>query len=109
MSKKIISKIEDEIVASAGLSVTRKSELMSLMGDLKKELANIEQHNFDKAVNIANLTGDSATKALKPATVNSSDTPFSELKNSVSEFEVTHPELVRIVNQICIMLSNIGI
>jgi hypothetical protein len=109
MAKNIISKIENEISVSSELSAKNKNELLTLMGELKNELQSVEQQHRDKAANIAKLTTDSTTAVLKNAKIFASDPTYNELRSAVAEFEVSHPDLVRVVNQICIMLSSIGI
>ncbi|MEI3003766.1 MAG: DUF4404 family protein [Victivallales bacterium] len=37
------------------------------------------------------------------------DVPAAELRDAVGDFEVTHPQVVKVINGICMMLSNLGI
>ncbi len=104
-----IKRIEARI-ARAKIPEAKRRELIALLDDLKKEIADIAGTNYDKATNIATLAEASSGVAV-------SDSPNPELlkmtldslDKSVEEFEVTHPALVRMINSLSMMLSNIGI
>lgn len=111
MAAETIKKIEKKIKDNSELEPNKKIELLELMGKLKLELQQLQKTDSCKALTIAELTGASTQNALKdqPGSEVTSGHPLKDLETSVEEFEVSHPELVRIINRICIMLSSIGI
>jgi hypothetical protein len=83
---------------------------MSLLKGLSEHIEKVAEQDGDKAESIENFTRISAHEVLrkeqKPELITLS---IEGLKQSVEDFEASHPELVRIVNRISIMLSDIGI
>lgn len=109
MAQETIDKISAQL-ANANITDEQKKELQSLLATLKNEIKVLEKTNGEEARSIASFTEISAHEATRteknPDLV---DVALKGMNYSVKEFEVTHPELVRIVNSISLMLSNIGI
>jgi glycine cleavage system protein P-like pyridoxal-binding family len=104
-----IKKLEEKIKSSPTLTPHHKEELLQLMSELQDELSGLEKTDASSAQDIAGKTGESTTKAISKPEKESVEESIDKLQNSVSEFEVSHPHLVQIINRICIMLSDIGI
>lgn len=107
MIRDTISKIEAKLQGASAISQEARAELLQLLGELKREITNVEA---DQARNIAghteNVTRHATAKARNPELLKRS---LQELSASVDGFEESHPGLVQVVNRICTTLSNIGI
>lgn len=104
-----LSKIETRIGQST-VQADSKAELLTLLGTLKSEVAELSKTHDEAAQSIAGFTQVSAHEAMReepnPALVKHS---LDGLAASVDGFEKSHPSLVAIVNRICTTLSNLGI
>lgn len=107
MSTNTVKKIEKTINETSGLSKQKKNELLELLGNLKTELQNLEKTHSANAKNIVGLAEHSTAKIAGKH--DGKAEAIQDLKSSVAEFEVSHPDLVQVINRICIMLSDIGI
>lgn len=107
-----INAIEEKIKHSQAIDQAGKDELLELLDELNTELTKLENSraNTGRGQDIVGKTGRFAEQVIagdgETSKVNQAG---SELRNSVAEFEVSHPKLVQIINRICIMLSDIGI
>jgi hypothetical protein len=109
MAQETIEKINRQL-QNANITAAQKKELQVLLATLKNEIKVLEKTNNEDARSIVGFTEISAHEATKTEkNPDLMDAALKGLNYSVKEFEVTHPELVRIVNSISIMLSNIGI
>jgi hypothetical protein len=110
MIEDTIGKIEARIQGTEAVDDGRKRELMDLLARLKSEVAELSKTHGDQAQSIAGFTELSAHEATRaeqnPQLLKLS---LEGLSSSVSEFEKSHPQLVRIVNAISNTLSNLGI
>lgn len=107
MIRDTISKIEARLQDTGALSDDARAELMSLLGDLKREIANVEPAvGQNIAGQTESLTRHATEESRNPELLKRS---LDELSASVSGFETSHPALVQVVNRICTTLSNIGI
>lgn len=109
MIQDTISKIETRI-GQSGVKDESKTELLTLLGTLKSEVAELSKTHDEVAQSIAGFTQVSAHEATRgepnPALVKHS---LDGLAASVEGFEKSNPRLVDIVNRICTTLSNLGI
>ena len=105
-----LSKIESRIHTADSVGQDRKRELLQLLATLKTEVAELSKTQTERAESIAGFTQVSAHEATRakqdPNLVRLS---VEGLRSSVSGFEDSHPNLVRIVNSISNTLSNLGI
>lgn len=109
MIQDTLSKIETRI-GQSGVKDDSKAELLTLLGTLKSEVAELSKTHGEQAQSIAGFTEVSTHEATReapnPALVRHS---LDGLSASVEGFEQSHPRLVDIVNRICTTLSNLGI
>ena len=106
MIRDTISKIEARLQGS-NLSDEARAELLTLLGELKREIATVEP---EVGQSIAGQTEHLARHATdEPRNPESLKRSLDELSASVDGFEKSHPGLVQVVNRICTTLSNIGI
>jgi hypothetical protein len=110
MIEDTIGKIEARIQGADSIKDERRQELLELLGKLKSEVASLSQTHGEQAESIAGFTDLSTHEATRaeqnPALLKLS---LEGLGSSVSEFEKSHPRLVRLVNAISNTLSNLGI
>ena len=110
MIEKTISEIEAKISGTDAVSTERKQELLKLLGTLKTEVAKLSKTNSEQADSIAGFTQLSAHEATRGER-NEELVRLSTkgMLSSIEGFESTHEELVRIVNSIAYILSNMGL
>ncbi len=110
MSEELVNRIETKIEQSAGLSDEVRSELNGLLATLKEEMAELQKTQSEKAESIAGFAGAAAHEAMRTETnPHLLELAIAGLSSSVKEVETEHPQLVKITNTICTMLSNLGI
>jgi hypothetical protein len=105
-----IHKIEENIKNTKNIDPKKKSELLGLIANLKKEVLDFSTVDMDNAESIVNFAKVSTYETVR-------GNPYDKLKSlslqgltmSVQKFEVSHPGLVSAVNSVCNYLANIGI
>jgi queuine/archaeosine tRNA-ribosyltransferase len=110
MIKDTIGEIEARIQGTDTIKEERRQELLQLLGTLKAEVEKLSKTHSEQAQSIAGFTQVSAHEATRteqnPELLKLS---LDGLGSSVSGFEQSHPQLVRIVNAISSTLANLGI
>lgn len=110
MLQHTLDKIEEKLRDTQSLNESNRSEILNLLSTLKIEIADFSKTNNEQAESITRLTGLSAHEATRqeknPELLKLS---IEGLGSSVRGFESSHPRLVNVVNDICSMLSNLGI
>ncbi len=105
-----LSTIENKIHSVKTINEEKKKELLRLISKLKKEILDVSKTDMENAQSIAIFANASAHEALKeivdPRMFELASQGFS---TSVRKFEVTHPDLVSVVNAISTLLANMGI
>lgn len=107
---KIIDRIRKEILG-ADLSEQERKKLLELFENLQPELELLAKEQKDAALHIATHTEELSRAATREGGADPEQlrTSAGNLREAIGEFEVTHPQLVKIVNSISMMLSNVGI
>jgi hypothetical protein len=110
MIQNTIAELEAKIQRAEAVKPENKEELLQLLSTLRSEIAAFSKTHGEDAESIAGFTTVSTNEAIRtrknPELVNLS---LQGLSSSVSEFEESHPGLVRIVNRICETLASLGI
>jgi hypothetical protein len=107
MIRDTILKIEARLQEANTLSDEARADLISLLGELKREIASVEPElGQNIAGHTEHLTRQATEETKNPELFKRS---LDELAASVDGFEKSHPGLVQVVNRICTTLSNIGI
>ena len=110
MKKDTLENIEEKIRAYDILSKEEKSEILGLIAKLKSEISGLSESNAEHTESIVGFIERSAHEATrKHKNQNLLKLSVEGLSASVEEFEVSHPELVKRVNDIATMLANMGI
>jgi len=110
MIEKTIENIEFRIAKTGSIENKDKEELLKLLATLKAEVTSLARTNPEEAESItgfAQVSTHEATREQKNREL--LDLSVKGLASSIEGFETSHPELVRIVNSISVMLSNAGI
>ncbi|MBN2037355.1 MAG: DUF4404 family protein [Chitinispirillaceae bacterium] len=110
MAHETIGRIEERIKMNNSLTGEHKDELLSLIADLKHEVADLSTTHKDDAQSIAGFAEASVHEATRegknPELLKHS---LDGLSLSVQRFEVSHPRLVGLINNIGQTLWKIGI
>ena len=110
MLKDTVRKMEDAIRKIDSLPGREKTELLALLSALKTEVGRLSETHEEQAHSIASLADMAAHEATRqdksPALMKHS---VEGLALSSQGFEVSHPKMVGILNEICTMLARIGI
>ncbi len=105
-----ISHIEKNIRKSSTLNKNQKKELLQQIRKLRKEISVLSKTNPEQAESIAGFTQVSMHESIH-GEKNSvlAQLSFKGLKESVRRFEVSHPQLVAVIDEIMGLLSAMGI
>jgi prefoldin subunit 5 len=110
MNESNLTEIEEKIRGAKSIGEERKRELLQLLNTLKAEIGKLSKTHDEQAQSIAGFAELSAREATRrqqnPQSLHHS---LEGLRSSVEGFETSHPQLVRIVNNISNTLSNLGI
>jgi hypothetical protein len=110
MLQHTIDKIEERLRKTESINEDNKSELLSLVSTLKAEIDELSKTHNEHAESITGFVEVSTREVTRqeknPELVKLS---IEGLGSSVRGFESSHPGLVNVVNDICSMLSNLGI
>ena len=84
-------------------------ELKELVNRLKAEIASLESQDQEARTRLQSLITDLEARLAAEASDNGDEDLMDSLRESVERFEVEHPRATGIINQIMIMLGNMGI
>lgn len=106
--KNTIKLISEKLEAEGNIDPAKKAELLGMLNELSEELHSEElAESKDKISKQLALTAEEITKEEKDNDI--IDKTLGELRDSVTEFEVSHPKLFEKVNNISAMLASMGI
>jgi Domain of unknown function (DUF4404) len=107
---KSLNDVEKCVRENSDIDPTTKAELLRLLITLKSEIATLEHTHAEHAESVLGLAERSMHEAIRqPKDPQLAASALKELAASVAELEVSHPQLVNVVNAISVLLSNIGI
>lgn len=106
--KNTLQEIKDKLSGESSISEDKKNELLGLLEELEGEMGKIEPG--EQLKNISSHVKRSADEVIKdekdPDLI---EKALNDLRDSVTEFEVSHPKLFEKVNNISAMLASMGI
>jgi len=109
MFENTIAKLEQEIQGGA-LEPARKAELLALLARLRAEVATLPPGEDEQARSVSGFAALSAHEATRSTSrPKLLEVSLRGLAASGQELELTHPRLAEVVNQLCALLSNMGI
>ncbi len=110
MLETTIKNIENRIENNTSILQKDRSELLQLLSNLEREIADLSRTDREHAESIAGFaqtcTHEATRRERDEKLLNIS---LNGLSSSVSELETSHPKLVETVNRISYILSNMGI
>ncbi|MDA8130823.1 MAG: DUF4404 family protein [Elusimicrobia bacterium] len=110
MIKNTLAKIESAIAKIQAGKSEEKDELVALLGKLKTELAELPESRLDEVKSIGYFTEAAAHEVTREnASMQLRNLSISGISYAVKGFEVSHPQLVSVVNEICMILARMGI
>lgn len=110
MIDETIKRIEHTVASSETLASDRKSELLDLIADLKNEIETLDESQHEALGSVARYTEASIREAVKEDKDDELlDYTLNGLSLSVRRFEVSHPTLMNVINNIGQTLSSSGI
>ncbi|HMQ78367.1 MAG TPA: DUF4404 family protein [Ignavibacteria bacterium] len=106
--KDTLQEIKDKLTADGSINEEKKRELLGLLDELESEMGAAGKPEMMKNISSSvKRSADELTKEEKdPDLIESA---INELRDSVTEFEVSHPKLFEKVNNISAMLASMGI
>jgi transposase len=110
MITETLERIEQRIKETESIKHKEKEELLLLLATLEDEVTSLSKTHPEHAESItgfAQVSTHEATRAQKDQQL--VDISIRGLTSSIEGFENSHENLVKIVNSIAVMLSNIGI
>ncbi len=106
--KNTLQEIKDKLALEYTINEDKKRELLALLEELEGEMGNAG--SGDQMNNISSQVKRSTEEVIKeekdPDLI---ERVLGDLKDSVTEFEVSHPKLFEKVNNISAMLASMGI
>ncbi|KMQ52481.1 hypothetical protein CHISP_0748 [Chitinispirillum alkaliphilum] len=110
MVEETLNRIEQEIVENDLLDDQKKQELRDLLAQLRVEILKLNTTNSSEAASIANYAETSFREAIRrEKSTELLRHSVEGLSISARKFEITHPTLTGIINNIGQTLVNIGI
>src|SRR6266516_871658 len=110
MTDEHIEKTKSAIESAENIPADRKAELLDLLSKLKPAIAKVSETHHEDARSIARLVEASANETIRAQTKPELNKRLlHELKQSVENFEVSHPQLAAFVTQYSTVLSALGI
>jgi len=110
MTDEHIEKTKSAIESAENIPADKKSELLDLLSKLKPAIAKVSETHHEDARSIARLVEASAQETIRAQTKPELNKRLlHELKQSVENFEASHPQLAAFVTQYSTVLSALGI
>jgi hypothetical protein len=110
MTDEHIEKTKSAIESAENIPADRKAELLDLLSKLRPAIAKVSETHHEDARSIARLVEASAHETIRTGKKPEENRRLlHELKESVQNFEATHPQLAAVVNQYSTLLSALGI
>jgi non-homologous end joining protein Ku len=110
MNHERLEKTRSAVEGAGHIPADKKAELLGLLSKLKPEIAKASETHQNHAEKIARLVEASVHEATraerKPESIRNL---LHELKQSVENFEASHPQLVALVTEYSAFLSAVGI
>jgi prefoldin subunit 5 len=110
MTDEHIEKTKSAIESAENIPADRKAELLDLLSKLKPAIAKVSETHHEDAKSIARLVEASAHETIRPEKKpERTHRLLHELRESVENFEASHPELAASVGKYSTLLSALGI
>ena len=104
MIEDTIARIENRLATANNLSPERRAELTELLGQLRREAATLPR----TATRPPPGTGSMQTRGGGSTGDEEMDSAIDRLRESITGYEISHPQLIGTVNRISTILANMG-
>lgn len=105
-----LAKIETAIAKVKALQGEDAATLAKLLCDLKTELESLPESRMEEARSIAHFTEAAAHEISRSQkSMHLKSLSIAGISYAVKGFEASHPRLVDVANDICMLLSRMGI
>lgn len=84
-------------------------KLVEILNSLRAEIENLEMDEKDSKARLEKLVADIERRMDRPDDLDQHTNLIEDVKDSVTYFEVSHPTVTGILNDIMMSLSNMGI
>jgi hypothetical protein len=105
-----MKELKNRIQKDKSVPTQTKSELLSMLSNLESQVTKLSKTHLEHAQSIAGFiersTHEATRKKKHPELL---DLSLSGLKESVKQFEASHPQMVKEINSICTVLANMGV
>jgi hypothetical protein len=110
MTDERIEKIKSAVESAENIPADKRAELLSLLSKLQPAIAKVSETHHEHAQRIARLVETSTHEATRTRQKpHLTKILLRELKQSVENFEASHPELVALVTEYTAFLAAAGI
>jgi uncharacterized protein DUF4404 len=110
MTDEHIEKTKSAIESAENIPADKKAELLDLLSKLKSAIGKVSETHHQDAQSIARLVEASAQETVRPEKKpEHTNRLLHELKQSVENFEGSHPQLVAFTTKYSALLSALGI
>ena len=110
MINETLSKIESAIARIQAGDSREKAELVALLNKLKSELSEVPASKLDDARSVGFFMDAAAHEVTREnSNAQLRNLSVSGISYAVKGFEATHPQLVSVANEICMILARMGI
>jgi hypothetical protein len=110
MIEETLARIEQAIRRAGEVDPNYRTELIQLLEQLKAEVRALPAAQIEKARSIAQFAEAAAHEAArKEKSTKLQELSREGLRESVADFEVSHRNLIAVVNDICNLLAGMGI
>lgn len=110
MTDEQLERTRAAVEAADHIPAEKKAELVNALSKLKPAIADVSETHADHAQSITRLvetlTEEATRKEQRPDRV---EGILGELKQSVEQFETTHPKLTGYIAEFSTLLSNMGL
>lgn len=110
MIEDTVARIEQAIRRAGGADPKHREELIRLLEQLKAEVHALPPAQSERAGSIAQFAEAATHEAARTEkSARLQELSREGLRASVADFEVSHPKLTAVVNDICNLLAGMGI
>jgi ABC-type transporter Mla subunit MlaD len=110
MTDERIQKIKSAVEAADHISPEKKAELLAALAKLQPAIAQVAQTHEEEAESISRFVEASAREAAKKKKhPEGLERVLHGLRQSVEQFEASHPDLTAFVTEYSAVLSGLGI
>ncbi len=86
-----------------------REKLRKHLADLQSEINRLKENDTETREKLAGLTSEIEQMIANPDDSEHKNALINNLQANIESFEIKHPDLTGVLNQIMVMLSNMGI